>query len=127
MNSLRRPSLSDSRPKYSAPTTSPARYTVATRPAAADERPSVSGFVRMSVTELATVISRPSRIHATPSATTIRVWKGDHGSRSMRAGIRLRTAPGAGAFAAVVMATSARPAAPTVAPQVGVVPAVTRA
>ena len=49
------------------------------------------------MTELATVISSPSRIHATPSATTMRVWNRDHGSRSIRAGMRLRTTPGAGA------------------------------
>ena len=73
MNRLRRPSLSDRRPKNSAPTTSPARYTVAIRPTAADDSPSVSGWVSVSATALATVISSPSRIQATPSATTIRV------------------------------------------------------
>src|SRR4051794_4540029 len=72
-------------------------------PAAADDRCSVSGLVSTDVTELATVISRPSRIQATPRATTIRVWKGDHGRRSIRAGIRLRMAPGAGASRVVVM------------------------
>ena len=41
-------------------------------------------------TLLAMVISRPSRTHATPSATTILVWNLDQGSRSIRAGIRLR-------------------------------------
>ena len=106
MKRLRRPSLSESRPKNSAPTTSPTRYTVARRPTAAEDRPRVSGWLSVSATALATVISRPSRIHATPSATTIRVWNGDQGSRSMRAGIRLRTAPGAGVFAAVVIAAS---------------------
>src|SRR6478609_2070317 len=106
MKRLRRPSLSDSRPKNSAPTTSPARYTLATRPTAAEDRPRVSGWVSVSATALATVISKPSRIHATPSATTILVWNGDHGSRSRRAGIRLRTTPGAGAFAAVDIAAS---------------------
>jgi hypothetical protein len=39
---------------------------------------------------LARVISSPSRTQATPSATTILVWNLDHGSRSIRAGIRLR-------------------------------------
>src|SRR3954463_12668104 len=72
-------------------------------PAAADDRCSVSGLVSTDVTELATVISRPSRIQATPRATTIRVWKGDHGRRSIRAGIRLRMAPGAGASLVVVI------------------------
>src|ERR1700722_18545437 len=42
---------------------------------------------------LAMVISRPSRIHATPRATTKRVWKRDQRSRSMRAGTRLVTGP----------------------------------
>src|SRR6478672_130295 len=72
MKRLRRPSLSDSLTKNSAPTTSPARYTLPT----------------------------------TPTATTILVWNGDQGSRSRRAGIRLRTTPGAGVFAAVVIAAS---------------------
>src|ERR1022692_3496406 len=36
------------------------------------------------------VISRPSRIHATPSAITSLVWNFDQGSLSIRAGIRLR-------------------------------------
>src|SRR6476619_1849685 len=97
MKRLRRPSLSESRPKNNAPTTSPARYTDATSPAAVEDSPSVSGWVRTSVTELATVISSPSRIHATPRAITIWVWNRDHGSRSIRAGMRLRTTPGAGA------------------------------
>ena len=60
-----------------------------------EESASVSGWVSTSVTELATVISSPSRIQATPRAITIRVWNGDHGSRSIRAGMRLRTTPGA--------------------------------
>ena len=38
-----------------------------------------------------------------PSATTMRVWNGDQGSRSMRAGMRLRIAPGSVASGAVVM------------------------
>src|SRR3954453_3762301 len=66
-------------------------------PAAADDRCRVSGLVSTAVTELATVISSPSRIQATPRATTIRVWKGDQGNRSIRAGMRLRMAPGASA------------------------------
>ena len=36
------------------------------------------------------VISRPSRTHATPSAITSLVWNLDQGSRSIRAGMRLR-------------------------------------
>ncbi len=63
------------------------------RPTAAEDMASVSGLVSVSATALATVISSPSRIQATPSATTIRVWKGDQGSRSMRAGMRLRIEP----------------------------------
>ena len=57
-------------------------------------RPSVSSLVSCATTALATVISSPSRIQATPSATTMRVWNGDQGSRSIRAGMRLRMAPG---------------------------------
>src|SRR3954471_17175715 len=116
MNSLRRPSLSDSDPKYSAPTTSPARYTVASRPASVELSPSASCLVSRATTAPATVISSPSRIQATPRAMTIRVWKGDQGNRSMRAGIRLRIAPGVVASAALVMATSVlgmRPRIPT--------------
>lgn len=73
---------------------------VAIRPAAVDDSARVSGWVSVSTTALATVISSPSRIQATPSATTIRVWKGDHGNRSSRAGMRLRMTPGDGAWAA---------------------------
>src|SRR5689334_19546085 len=56
--------------------------------------PSASGLVSRATTELATVISRPSRIQATPRAMTMRVWNGDQGNLSIRAGIRLRMAPG---------------------------------
>jgi hypothetical protein len=42
------------------------------------------------VTELAIVICSPSRIHATASPMLIRVWNGDHHTRSMRAGIVVR-------------------------------------
>src|SRR6476646_9234669 len=49
--------------------------------------PSVSGCWRMPVTELATVIWRPSRIQAAPRPATIRVWKGDQLIRSSRAGM----------------------------------------
>ena len=45
------------------------------------------------VTLLAIVISRPSRTHATPRATTNMVWNRDQPSRSSRAGIRLRMTP----------------------------------
>src|SRR3954454_13482503 len=64
------------------------------RPAWVEDRLSVSASVSLSTTALATVISRPSRIQATPRAITMRVWKGDHGKRSIRAGIRLRITPG---------------------------------
>src|SRR5687768_1987254 len=64
---------------------------------------SVSALVSLAAAALATVISSPSRIHATPRAMTIRVWNGDHGSRSIRAGMRLRMAPGAGADASWVV------------------------
>ena len=52
--------------------------------------PSVSGWVSTPVTELAIVICNPSRIHAAPSPATIRVWNGDHPSRSSRAGTVVR-------------------------------------
>ena len=42
------------------------------------------------MTELAIVICSPSRIHAAPSPATIRVWNGDHPSRSRRAGTVVR-------------------------------------
>src|SRR4051812_47466623 len=101
--SFLRPSLSDIRPKTSAPTTSPARYTLASAPAWVELRPSESLFVRSATTPLATVISRPSRIQATPRATTMRVWNGDHGNRSIRAGMRLRMTPGVRAWLVVVI------------------------
>jgi hypothetical protein len=59
--------------------------------------------VSWAAAALATVISSPSRIQATPSATTMRVWNGDHGSRSIRAGMRLRITPGIVASGAVVI------------------------
>src|SRR3954452_14740591 len=73
------------------------------KPAWPVDRWSVSGWVSLSVTALATVISKPSRIQATPRAITIRVWNGDQGNRSIRAGIRLRITPGAGASRLVVI------------------------
>jgi hypothetical protein len=54
-------------------------------------RPSVLAWVSLPDTELAIVISRPSRIQAVPSPSTSRVWNGDHLSRSSRAGMVLRT------------------------------------
>src|SRR3954468_12534014 len=72
-------------------------------PAAVDDRCRVSAWVSLSTTALATVISSPSRSQATPRAMTIRVWNGDHGNRSIRAGMRLRITPGAGASRAVVI------------------------
>src|SRR3954451_16760410 len=75
-------------------------------PACPVDRLRVSSSVSLSTTALATVISSPSRIHATPRAMTMRVWKGDQGSRSMRAGMRLRMLPGACAAGAVVMDSS---------------------
>jgi hypothetical protein len=53
-------------------------------------RCSVLAWVSLLVTELAIVISRPSRIHAVPSPSTSRVWNGDQRSRSSRAGMVLR-------------------------------------
>src|SRR5215471_8659421 len=49
--------------------------------------PSVCGLTSTPVTELATVICSPSRIHAAPRPATIRVWNGDQLNRSSRAGI----------------------------------------
>ena len=85
-----RPSLSDSCPKNSAPMTSPIRYQVAMSATALADMCSVLVWVRVGPTLLAMVISSPSKTHATPSATTNLVWNLDHGSRSIRAGIRLR-------------------------------------
>src|SRR3954447_21497225 len=77
------------------------------RPTRLDDKPSVDFSLSTAATAPATVISRPSRIHATPSATTIRVWNFDHGSRSIRAGIVLRTTPASRAEAtSAVMGTS---------------------
>src|SRR3954447_8956479 len=73
------------------------------RPASHEASPSVSGLVSWPTTALATVISSPSRIQATPSAITMRVWNGDQGSRSIRAGMRLRIAPDVGASWVVVI------------------------
>ena len=74
MNRFRRPSLSESRPKINAPTICPIRYTVAIKPTDVDDIASVSLSARTPATELAMVISRPSKTHATPSAITILVW-----------------------------------------------------
>src|SRR3954453_22369096 len=77
------------------------------RPTRLDDNPSVDFSLSTAATAPATVISRPSRIQATPRATTIRVWNFDHGSRSIRAGIVLRTTPGSLTVAvSAVMRTS---------------------
>src|ERR1700751_1206446 len=89
MKRLRRPSLSDSRPKKSAPMTSPIRYHQAMSLTAPADMLSVFLSVRSDPTLAAMVISRPSRIHATPSAVTSLRWNLDQGNRSIRAGIRL--------------------------------------
>jgi hypothetical protein len=55
----------------------------------------VASSLSIPATAAATVISSPSSTQATPSAITILVWYGEHGSRSVRAGMRLRiTGPG---------------------------------
>src|SRR6516165_11559006 len=90
MNRFRRPSRSDSRPKKSAPMTSPIRYHQAMSETAPADMLSVLLRVRSGPTLLAIVISSPSRIQATPSAITSLVWNFDQGNRSIRAGIRLR-------------------------------------
>src|SRR5580658_9286296 len=55
------------------------------------DRFSVLAWVSLPDTELAIVISRPSRIQAVPSPSTSRVWNGDHLSRPSPAGMVLRT------------------------------------
>src|SRR5580704_11844889 len=55
------------------------------------DRFSVLAWVSLPDTELAIVISSPSRIQAVPSPSTSRVWNGDHLRRSSRAGMVLRT------------------------------------
>src|SRR6476660_6266816 len=62
-------------------------------PTCVEDMPSVSGWVRTPVTELATVICRPSRIQAPPSPRTMRVWNGDQCKRSSRAGMVDRILP----------------------------------
>ena len=64
---------------------------VAMRPTAPELSPSVSLLLSTAPIALAIVISRPSSTQAIPSASTILVWNGAQESRSMRAGIRLRT------------------------------------
>ena len=59
--------------------------------------------VKTALRFAAIVISRPSRIHATPSAITIRVWNFDHGRRSSLAGIELLITPLSGLVAVAVM------------------------
>src|ERR1700734_2713894 len=90
MNRFFLPSLSDSRPKNSAPMTSPIRYHQAMSLTAPADMLSVFLSVRSDPTLAAMVISRPSRIHATPSAITSLVWNFDQGNRWIRAGMRLR-------------------------------------
>src|ERR1700748_2883263 len=51
------------------------------------DRFSVLAAVSLPDTELAIVISRPSRIQAVPSPSTSRGWNGDHLSWSSRAGM----------------------------------------
>src|ERR1700734_1571270 len=69
---------------------SPIRYQVAMSATPPADMFSVLFRVRSGPTLAAIVISRPSRIQATPSAITSLGWNRDQGSRSMRAGIRLR-------------------------------------
>ena len=51
----------------------------------------MSSSLSTAPTAPAMVISRPSSTQAMPSAMTILVWNGAQDSRSIRAGIRLRT------------------------------------
>src|SRR6201989_1480813 len=64
---------------------------------------SVSGWVSLLVTELATVTDRPSRIQAVPRPRTSRVGHGVQRSRSSRAGIVLRIGCCCGLAAVVVI------------------------
>src|SRR5580765_5495544 len=73
--------------------------------------PSVEDLVSSPLTELATVICSPSRIHAPPRPHTSRVWNGDQFNRSRRAGIRLRI----GRFAAPVVVLIAAPSGQVIA------------
>src|SRR6476469_9720298 len=91
MKRFLRPNLSVSRPKNSAPTTSPIRYIEARKPTCPVLRAIVVGSARIGETSETIWISSPSRIHDTPSPTTTSQWNLVHGSRSIRAGTRLRT------------------------------------
>ena len=73
MKMLRRPSLSDSFPNTSGPGHLPQQVHRAGRRCLGRGQGEVSDWVRTPVTELATVIDRPSRIHAVPSPSTMRV------------------------------------------------------
>ena len=94
MKSFFRPKRSVSWPKNNAPKQAPATYTAAAIPMSL-------GFIAMplpsSVSRAAIdptiVTSSPSRIQTVPSPTTTRQWKRDQGSRSRRAGIRVRIVP----------------------------------
>lgn len=72
-NSLRRPSRSVSQPKPSAPSTAPAMYALPARPTSAFEKRSAGLVFSALATAPASVTSRPSSSHVTPSATTISV------------------------------------------------------
>src|SRR6476469_5128574 len=66
------------------------------KPTSPELRPRTSLSVKVLATVEAIVISRPSRIQATPSAMIMRVKNGDQGSRSMRAGMVLRIGSASG-------------------------------
>ena len=85
--SFLRPSTSASRPKKRAPMTAPRMYSDPDQPTCEALSPRVSGRSRMLPSDPTSVTSRPSRIHATPSAITTRQCHRDHGSRSSRAGM----------------------------------------
>ncbi len=81
---------------------------MARKPTAVVERPRREPSVSFSPTLLAMVISSPSRIQQVPRATTMRVWNGDQGNRSIRAGMRERTLPGCSVVPPVAVTRTSR-------------------
>ena len=90
-NSFLRPSRSVMRPKTSAPMTAPATYTEPARPTCVAVSASVSPRSSTPPMEPTSVTSRPSSTQAMPSAITTRQCQRDHGRRSRRAGMSVRS------------------------------------
>lgn len=88
MNSRRRPSRSARCPNHSAPAQAPAMYSEPAAPTSAGLSISpLPGSVSRPPTAPTIVTASPSRIHTVPSPSSTRQCHGDHGSRSMRAGM----------------------------------------